>query len=113
MLFAPAFIPSHLRVVFVSTIIVVIGLRVGLLLFLVSLFGLFGLVPVMSTLPFILLVIDKITVLVFVLPHGFLSDQVLRANRGHRGILSPQDKLPSRQAVQEEQENRPGWCSLI
>lgn len=110
MLFAPAFIPSHLSIVCVSTSIVVIGLRVRLLLFLLTLFGFFGLVP---ALPFIILVIDEITVLVFVLPHGFLSDQVLRANRGHRGILSPQDKLASRQAVQEEQENRPGWCSLI
>ena len=90
----------------------VIGLRVGLLLFLESLLGLFGLVPVVS-LHFILLVIDEIFILVFVLPHGFLSDQILRADRGHRGILSPQDKLTRSQAVQEEQENRSGWCSLI
>ena len=79
MLFPPAFIPSQLRVVCASTIIVVIGLRVGLLLFLESLLGLFGLVPVIS-LPFILLVIDEIFILMLVLPHGFLSDQVLRAD---------------------------------
>ena len=57
----------------------VIGLRVGLLLFLVSVLGLFGLVPVM-TLLIILLVIDEIFILILVLPHGFLSDQVLRAD---------------------------------
>ena len=79
MLFPPAFIPSQLRVVCVSTIVAVIGLRVGLLLFLVSVLGLFGLVPVM-TLLIILLVIDEIFILVLVLPHGFLSDQVLRAD---------------------------------
>ena len=79
MLFPPVFIPSQLRVVCVSTIVAVIGLRVGLLLFLVSVLGLFGLVPVM-TLLIILLVIDEIFILVLVLPHGFLSDQVLRAD---------------------------------
>jgi hypothetical protein len=89
MLFALAFNPSQLIDAFVSVAAAVVGLRVRLLLFLVKLLGLFGLVPVIYFT--ILLVIDEILVLVLVLPHGLLSDQVLRADRGHRGILSPQD----------------------
>ena len=90
MLFASAFDPSDLIVVHVSMAVIFIALWVRLLLFFVNLLGFFGLVLQIS-LPLIVLVTDKILVLVFVLPHGLLSDQVLRTDRGHRGILSPQD----------------------
>jgi hypothetical protein len=98
MFFGPTIDPSHLIVVGVSMAVIVIALWVRLLLFFVNLLSLLGLVILIS-LPFIVLVTDKILVLMFVLPHGLLSDQVLRTDRGHRRILSPQDQLPSSQPV--------------
>ena len=112
MFFGPTIDTSYLIVVGVSMAVVVIALWVRLLLFFVNLFGFLDLVLLIS-LPFIVLVTDKILVLVLVLPHGLLSDQVLRTDRGHRRILSPQDQLPSGQPVQEKQEHRPGWRGLI